>query len=565
MSLNDIKIAALQLNPHLGALEDNAAGILDAYNAVIEQNPDLVVTPELSLTGYPADDLILEPYFIQRTKEEVFKLANQIKSPPLLIGAPWQIDGKIYNVVLKLENKSVQIVSYKSDLPHYGPFSEKRTFESGKDLPPLEVKGEKIGLLICEDGWTLSKAKKLSEQGATSFISLNASPYTVTKKAERLDVAQNLVKEFGAPLLYLNQSGGQDELIFDGASFLMNENGNIVDQANLMGPDTKLWSLATGQMAMKETTPPIESYINNVNLEELYCSLVLSIRDYVRKNDFKQTIHGLSGGIDSSLVAVLASDALGPMNVKTLMLQTEFTSDESLDVSQDLADRVGFNYDVLSIQDSYEAISAELLKVLGTFKRPVTQENIQARLRMVFNLAVSNDEELLVLNTSNKSEFATGHSTLYGDTSGGFAPICDVYKTLVIELCKWRNKNYNEMFLGPKGEIIPMRIITRTPTPELAANQTDDDLLPPYPVLDSIIVNLVEYKESPQSLIKKTGFDERDVYEIAEKIRKQQYKRRQSPLGPIVTKSSLGMRDRKIPVTNGFKPYKGRKNCCPKK
>ena len=244
MSLNDIKIAALQLNPHLGALEDNAAGILDAYNAVIEQNPDLVVTPELSLTGYPADDLILEPYFIQRTKEEVFKLANQIKSPPLLIGAPWQIDGKIYNVVLKLENKSVQIVSYKSDLPHYGPFSEKRTFESGKDLPPLEVKGEKIGLLICEDGWTLSKAKKLSEQGATSFISMNASPYTVTKKAERLEVAQNLVKECKAPLLYLNQSGGQDELIFDGASFLMNENGNIVDQANLMGPDTKLWSLA---------------------------------------------------------------------------------------------------------------------------------------------------------------------------------------------------------------------------------------------------------------------------------------------------------------------------------
>lgn len=554
---NDIQIGVLQLNPHLGAVEDNAFHILEGYKNLLAQKADLIVTPELSITGYPADDLILDPYFIERTKDAVLELAQHVQSPPLLVGAPWEVDGKIYNAVLKLENGTIEPVSYKLDLPDYGPFNEKRTFTAGPTLPPLEIKGTKIGLLICEDGWSLNKAAILKEKGADAFISLNASPYTVTKKTERLEVCQNLVTHFDTPLLYVNQIGGQDELIFDGASFLMNEHGDIINAAKSMVEDSQLWTLGSRMEALEKTVPPMISYINNVNLEDLYCSLVLSLRDYTHKNGFTQTIHGLSGGIDSALVAVLAADALGPENVKTMMLSTQYTSQTSLDVARELAeDLVGCHYASLSIQESFDATRHELLKLVGTFKKPVTEENIQARLRMIFNLAVSNDESLLVLNTSNKSEYATGHSTLYGDTSGGFAPIVDVYKTSVIALCKWRNENHHPMFKGPKGRVVPEMIITRTPTPELNDSQTDDDLLPPYPILDGIIANLVEYKEKPEALIKL--FDEATVYDIAEKIRKQQFKRRQSPLGPIVTKSSLGMRDRRIPVTNGFILKKGK-------
>ncbi len=550
-----LTILIAQLNPVLGDIKGNAAKALQALHSLEGQQADLILFPELFIVGYPPEDLVLKPAFQQAARQAVEKLAASTKpgEAGLLVGTPWVEGGKLYNAVALLADGKVQEVRYKVDLPNYSVFDEKRVFAAGVLPEPINFRGVRIGLPICEDVWASDYPENiclhLKGQGAEILLSPNGSPFMEGKRHLRLEQAQARVGETGLPLVYANQVGGQDELVFDGASFVIGANGqtNITCECWQEQLCLTQWEKSGDSwQCITSVSQPEES-----RLEGIYMACVLGLRDYVEKNGFPGVVLGLSGGVDSALCAAMAVDALGIERVHTIMMPYKYTSEESLKDAADCARAMNLRYDIVPIAKGVEALTEELAPLFKGKQPDVTEENIQSRSRGVILMAVSNKFGYMVVTTGNKSEMSVGYATLYGDMNGGFNPIKDIYKTLAFELCHFRNAHKPTGCLGNGGEVIPVNIITKPPTAELREGQQDSDSLPPYEVLDDILQGLVEKEMSLPEIIAKCH-DRDTVKRIAHLLYIAEYKRRQSAPGVKITARNFG-RDRRYPITNRFR------------
>jgi NAD+ synthase len=534
-----LSIVLAQLNPTVGAVLAN----LEKARACISahRTADLILFPELFIAGYPPEDLVLRPSFIKACKEACESLAKEFADGPgILMGLPWREGAKLHNSVALLHGGRIETVRHKYDLPNYGVFDEKRVFQPGPAPGPINFKGVRIGVPICEDIWTEETCETLAETGAEILLSPNGSPFERNKDDVRLNLAVARVTETGLPLAYLNQIGGQDELVFDGASFVLNADRSLALQMPMFEEaivSTKWERGAKGWHCHKGEISKLPE-----REEETWKACVLGLGDYVRKNRFPGIVLGLSGGIDSAVVAAMAVDALGADKVHCVMLPYAYTSKDSLTDAEDCAKRLGVRYDVVPIKEPVEGFLSALQPMFAKTQVNVTEENIQSRARGVILMAISNKFGSMVLTTGNKSEMSVGYATLYGDMNGGFNPIKDVYKTEVYRLASWRNLT---------GEVIPERIITKAPTAELRENQKDQDTLPPYDVLDDILDGLVEREQSLAEIMAR-GYDEALVKRIQHMLYVAEYKRRQAAPGVKITRRNFG-RDRRYPITNGFR------------
>jgi NAD+ synthase len=546
-----LAIAVAQLNSTLGDIAGNAAKVREARATAAKQGADLVVFPELFISGYPPEDLVLKPAFQAACRAAVEDLARETKDtgPAALVGTPWVDDGKLYNAVALLDGGKIAALRFKVDLPNYGVFDEKRVFAAGPMPGPVNFRGVRLGLPICEDIWGEEVVECLAETGAELLIVPNGSPYWRDKDDLRLNIALKHIVAHGLPAIYVNQVGGQDELVFDGVSFGINADRSLAFQLEGFAEEvvTTQWSRVDGAWRCDKSR-----IVPDVGPDKAdYTACVLGLRDYVNKNGFKGVVLGLSGGIDSALVAAIATDALGADRVRCIMLPYKFTAQVSLDDAAACAKALGVKYDVLPIADAVKGLEASLAPLFAGKPRDVTEENLQARARGTVLMAVSNKFNLMVVTTGNKSEMSVGYATLYGDMNGGFNPIKDLYKTEVFRLSRLRNLWKPAIAMGPDGAVIPENIITRPPTAELRENQTDQDSLPPYDVLDAILERLVE-REEPIATIIDAGFDRETVAKIERLLNIAEYKRRQAAPGVKVTLKNFG-RDRRYPITHRFR------------
>ena len=544
-----LRIALAQLNPVMGDIEGNAALVRRARDAA--RGADLVLFSELFITGYPPEDLVLKPALQADARKAVERLAAESgEGPALLLGAPWVEEGKLYNALLLLEGGRIAGRTLKVELPNYGVFDEKRVFSAGPGPTLLTVKGVKIGAPVCEDMWTPGVTRALKEAGAEILAVPNGSPFEAGKENLRLELARKRVKESGLPLIYLNQLGGQDELVFDGASFVLNADGElacrlpgwreeIVITDWTRGADGK-WKCAPGDIAPEEP-----------RLAQVYHAMMLGLRDYVNKNRFPGVVLGLSGGIDSALSAAVAVDALGAARVRCVMLPSRYTSRESLEDADACARLLGTPYETIEIERAVAAMGETLSPAFAGKQPGLTEENIQSRLRGVILMALSNKDGPMVLTTGNKSEMSVGYATLYGDMCGGYNVLKDIYKTEIFALARWRNEFSPGGALGPAGRVIPERIIDKPPTAELREGQTDQDSLPPYDVLDGILECLVEREMGFEETVAK-GYEAATVKRVEQLLYVSEYKRRQAPPGVKISARNFG-RDRRYPITNAFR------------
>ena len=546
-----LAIAIAQLNPTMGDVPANAELARRARAQAASENADLVAFPELFLCGYPPEDLVLKPALQAACRTKVEELARETADggPAMMIGTPWVEDGKLYNAYCVLAEGAIVARNFKVDLPNYGVFDEKRVFSPGPLPGPVSFRGIRLGIPICEDVWGPDVVECLSETGAELLLVPNGSPYWRDKEAVRLNIAVARVTESDLPMVYVNQVGGQDELVFDGASFGLHSDRSLAFQLPGFRALLKTVHWQRTGNAWRCVDGPI------VPVEEGdaadYCACMLGLRDYVNKNGFKGVVLGLSGGIDSALVAALAVDALGPERVRCVMLPYRFTSSQSLEDAASAAKALGVKYDVLPIESAVRGFEASLAPVFREQARDVTEENLQARARGTILMGISNKYGLMVVTTGNKSEMSVGYATLYGDMNGGFNPIKDLYKTEVYRLAQLRNGWRPDGALGPERGVIPASIITRPPTAELRENQTDQDTLPPYDVLDAILERLVE-REEPIAKIVQEGFDRETVKRVERMLNLAEYKRRQAAPGVKVTLKNFG-RDRRYPIVNRFR------------
>ncbi len=536
----DLDIILAQTNPTVGDLSGNFDKISNIWRD--NNEADLIVFSETVTTGYPADDLLCRPSFIDSIHDKINNLVEQSKKHNafILMGTPWKEDGKLYNAALIIGEGKIQHKFFKRHLPNYGVFDDKRHFSSFTGTPDIyELKGQKLGVLICEDMWFKDVAADLKAQGADILISPNGSPFHATKSERRIEVARARVKETGLPLIYVNQIGGQDDLVFDGGSFVMDTSGNITHQLPVFVEHTTSMS-PFGSTEGSQTDSLIKSKNDKTTLEQkLYQAVTLGLKDYVHKNGFKGVLIGLSGGIDSALSAAIAVDALGADNVHCVMMPSPYTSQDSLDDAAECAKLLGVKLDTIEISNGMKAFDDMLGKHTDKNANTTTFENIQSRLRGMTLMALSNETGKMVLTTGNKSEMAVGYATLYGDMCGGYNTLKDLYKGQVYALSEWRNT---------QSHVIPTRIITKAPSAELKPNQTDQDTLPPYDVLDDILGCLIE----KEMAIDDIPHDKETVIRVAKMLKRNEYKRRQAPPGPKVTIKAFG-RDRRYPITNGFK------------
>ncbi len=541
-------IALAQMNQRVGDLESNAAAMLEIRRKAA--GADIVLYPELQLTGYPPEDLVLKPEFVRRAAEATERLVDSTAEPgpAILFGTVLSEDGAVYNAMVLANDGKLLGRTLKHELPNYGTFDEKRIFSAGPLPSPLEYKGVKFGVPICEDIWWDSACANLAKEGAEFLLVPNGSPYELDKDEIRQKMVRARTLGTGLPMAYLNRVGGQDELVFDGSSFVVHPDGELVvqmpdwDEALLLTEWRREgygWRCATRERHQLDGYP-----------EDIYHAMMLGLRDYVQRNGFPGVILGLSGGIDSALSAAVAVDALGADKVWGVMMPSKYTSEESLEDARQCAELLACRHDVIPIVPAVQAFGEMMPDLKG-----VAAENIQARLRMVTLMALSNADGQMLLTTGNKSEMSVGYATLYGDMAGGFSVLKDAYKTTVFALSRWRNRNKPRGGLGPDGPVMPERVIAKPPTAELSPGQKDEDSLPPYSVLDPILEGLVDKEMSVKEVALATGSDVALVSQIERMVLRAEYKRRQAPPGVKIGVRNFG-RDRRYPITNFFRTGK---------
>ena len=558
-----LHIAVAQLNPTVGDVAGNLAKAREARADAARQGADLVLFTELFIAGYPPEDLVLKTAFVaacERAAEEFAKETGD-GGPGVIIGVPLRRKSGLHNSVIVADGGKIIAERFKVDLPNYGEFDEKRVFQAGPDMPgPVNFRGVRLGIPICEDIWgELGVCETLAESGAEILLVPNGSPYYRAKMDVRHQVAIRQVIESGLPLLYANQLGGQDELVFDGASFAINTDHSLAFQMSQFEENVAITTWKRGRDAAgaqdqgHEGWACVEGPMSKIPEREEadYRACMLGLRDYVNKNGFKNVVLGLSGGIDSAICAALAVDALGEERLRAIMMPYRYTSKDSLKDAEDCARALGCRYDIVPIHEPVDGFSHALTQLFEGTKEGITEENLQSRARGTILMAVSNKFGSMVVTTGNKSEMSVGYATLYGDMNGGFNPIKDLYKMQVYALSRWRNTHVPPGALGPSGEVIPKNIIDKAPSAELRENQTDQDSLPPYPVLDDILECLVENEMGVDEIVAR-GHDRDTVHRIEHLLYIAEYKRRQAAPGVKITKKNFG-RDRRYPITNRFR------------
>ena len=550
--VDTLSITLAQLNQSVGDMAGNAAAMLAARARAKAQGADLIVFPEMQLVGYPSEDLVLKPAYVARaaTALEALAKATGDGGPAMLVGSIFVQDGALHNGIALLDQGQVAAIRFKHELPNYGTFDEVRLFQPGPLPEPIVFRGVMIGLPICEDIWHPDVCRHLADFGAELLLCINGSPYEIDKDTLRIDgVAKRRAVDTGLPLAYLNRVGGQDELVFDGASFVVNGDGSLAAQLTDWEEQEVLtrwtrtasgWRCDRGELAKLADHP-----------EDIYSAMVLALRDYVDRNKFPGVVLGLSGGIDSAICAAIAADALGSDRVHCVMLPSRFTGQLSLDLAAECAALIGCRLDTIPISPAIEAFDTMLAGSFADVEVDITEENVQSRIRGVTLMALSNKFGPMLLTTGNKSEMSVGYATIYGDMAGGYNPLKDAYKMTVFAISKWRNLHRPKIGLGPDGPMIPEGIITRPPSAELRPDQKDEDSLPPYPVLDGILLGLVEHEKSVDQLVQE-GFARDTVTRIERLLNVAEYKRRQAPPGVKLGTRNFG-RDRRYPITNAFR------------
>ena len=527
-----IRIQIAQFNPIVGDIKFNAQKMLDLSIEANNAGAHLIIFPELALTGYPPEDLLFRDGFINQVKHEITNFCNLAPADiSILFGAPNKTDDFLFNSAYLIQNNRIINIYNKQELPNYGVFDEKRYFSSGDDSFVFECQNTKIGVLICEDQWVEGPISSLCQSNIDIVVSLNASPFQLNKQSERINICKNYALKFDITFIYVNMVGGQDEVVFDGNSFIVNNQGDV----SLQLPAFKELIVSH----IDTTFTP--SLVSNESL--IYSAIVLATKDYIQKNTFGGALIGLSGGIDSALTLAIAVDAIGAENVHAIMMPYQFTSDMSLTDSELQAETQGVEFSSIDIHSMVDSFNLSLSDQFRNTSRDTTEENIQSRVRGTVLMALSNKSHKLVLATGNKSEMAVGYATLYGDMCGGFAPLKDISKTMVYKLAKYRNT---------VSDVIPERVITRPPSAELAPDQFDQDSLPSYDILDDILMRFVEQKQSVNEIIE-NGHNSEDVIKITSLILRNEYKRRQSAPGPKISSNAFG-KERRYPMTSKFKP-----------
>ena len=545
--VDTLSITLAQLNQSVGDIAGNAAAMLAARERSRAAGADLIVFPEMQLIGYPPEDLVLKPALIERAAGQLETLAQATADggPAMLVGSVFVVDGNLHNGVALLDQGKIAAIRLKHELPNYGTFDEMRLFQSGPLPEPVVFRGVMIGLPICEDIWHPDVCRHLAEFGAELLLCVNGSPYEIDKDTLRIDgVAKRRAVDNNLPLAYVNRVGGQDELVFDGASFVINGDGTLAVQMKDWEEQevTTRWTrTATGWRCDAGEIAPLADHP-----EDIYCAMVLALRDYVDRNRFPGVVLGLSGGIDSALVAAIAADAIGAQNVRCVMLPSRFTSATSLEDAAGVAQALGCRLDTVPISGPQEAVGEALAGLFAGTAPGITEENIQSRLRGVLLMALSNKFGEMLLTTGNKSEMAVGYCTIYGDMNGGYNPLKDLYKTRVFATCRWRNENHRDWMKGPAGVVIPPRVIDKPPSAELRENQKDQDSLPPYDVLDDILEGLIEEDLSVAEIVAK-GHDRAIVKKVEHLLYISEYKRFQSAPGTRLTRKALWL-DRRYPM-----------------
>lgn len=548
-----LRIALAQLNPTLGDIKGNIEKARKARKDAARQQADLILFTELFVSGYPPEDLVLKPAFVEDCMNAVAEFANDTKDggPGVLIGSPYRNEDGLYNAVALLDNGKIQTWRMKVDLPNYGVFDEKRVFDQGPMPGPINFRGVRIGVPICEDIWgDMDVCETLAESGAELLLVPNGSPYVSEKMDVRHQVVIRQIIESGLPICYLNQLGGQDELMFDGGSFVLNANHHLAIQMNQFEDNLVLSTWRRGEDNTWACDEGAKANLPDKQ-EANWRACVMGLRDYVNKNGFANVVLGLSGGIDSAICAAMAVDALGEERVRCIMMPFDYTSEESLKDAADCAKALGVRYETVPIKAPVSGFNEALSELFDGTNEGVTEENLQSRARGVILMAVSNKFGSMVVTTGNKSEMSVGYATLYGDMNGGYNPIKDLYKMEVYKLSAWRNENVPSDCLGPSGEVIPQNIIDKAPSAELRPDQTDQDSLPPYPVLDDILECLIEKEMAVEEIVAK-GHDHETVKRIQHLLYIAEYKRRQSAPGVKITAKQFG-RDRRYPITNRYR------------
>ena len=549
-----LRIAVAQLNPTVGDISGNLAMAREARKDAARQGADLILFTELFLSGYSPEDLVLKPAFIEKCRLATEDLAKDTGDggPGVIMGVPWR-DKKtgLHNSIAVMDGGKITALRHKVDLPNYGVFDEKRVFDAGPMPGPVNFRGVRLGIPICEDIWgDLDVCETLAESGAEILLVPNGSPYYRDKMDVRYQVVIKQVIESDLPILYSNQLGGQDELVYDGGSFVMNSDKSIPIQMNQFEDSVTMTTWRRGDDGWACDKGVVARLADVQECDWRAC--VLGLRDYVNKNGFRNVVLGLSGGIDSAIVAAMSVDALGEERVRCVMMPYRYTSDESLKDAQDCAKALGVRYEIVSISEPVEGFLSTLSETFVDTEDGVTEENLQSRARGVILMGISNKFGSMVVTTGNKSEMSVGYATLYGDMNGGFNPIKDLYKMQVYGLSDWRNKHMPPDCLGPSGEVIPQNIIDKAPTAELREGQTDQDSLPEYPVLDKILESLVEDEMSVDQIVEENGFDRATVERMEHLLYIAEYKRRQAAPGVKITKRAFG-RERRYPITNRFR------------
>ena len=540
-----LRIVIAQINLHVGNFSLNTDKIIDSIDKADKKyNADIIIFPELSVTGYPPEDLLYRKKFHDYVKKAIDSVSDHTKAVDVIIGHPLIHDNRMFNACSYISKGRIEGTYCKQVLPNYKVFDEKRYFEVGSEPFIFSLKGIPAALSICEDIWQPGPCMQAKTAGARLVLNINASPYHINKQTIRENILQERVADSGLNIVYVNLVGGQDELIFDGGSMAINSEGNIDFTAPRFTEDLYALDFITDGTRNYFSNPENLSAGKTDEDEDIYNALVLGVRDYVKKNNFNGVVIGLSGGIDSALTTSIAADALGAENVETLIMPSRFTAKMSIDDAIEQSENLGIKYHIISIEELFKTFTKTLKPVFTGYAPDITEENIQARCRGVILMAISNKTGKLVLTTGNKSELSVGYATLYGDMAGGFSPLKDVSKTLVYRLAQWKNR---------QEQVIPRRVIDRPPSAELREDQKDVDVLPPYEILDPVLEMYIEHDMDPETIINQ-GYDKNTVYEVVRLVDRNEYKRRQAAPGIRITERAFG-RDRRYPITSGYREY----------